>query len=325
MLSITVWDALAQAPIFPPGAPTIVSVEPGDTRVRLSFIAPASDGGSAIIEYTARCTYIRSGGYRDRGFFTISESTTGNTSPIIVETLDNSQNNQCSVRAANAAGYGPPSEVLPARPMPSRNRLFSSSSAAPYGGAANLTASFTGNFQTGTVTFSIVDSGGQFVLPGCNAVKMVASTASCLAPGSYQNQSPRTYLAAYSGDAKNDSANSTLSQVVALNNAVLSVAANPLPPAVSGRTVTLTALVKMNTPIGTVTFFDNGVPIAGCAQIAISVLPDGTDSAVANCTVTAPAADTGVKQYVATYFYPTGHVSNRVFEQVTFDLRLIVA
>jgi hypothetical protein len=78
----------------------------------------------------------------------------------------------------------------------------------------------------------------------------------------------------------------------------------------------------MTSPVGTVTFFDNAVPITGCTQLAIAILPNATDAAVATCTITAPAA---TKTYVATYFYPAGHVSGRVLEQTTFDLRTISA
>ena len=110
---------------------------------------------------------------------------------------------------------------------------------------------------------------------------------------------------------------------MAVNSAVLTVAATPLPPIVSGRTSTLTALVKMRSPAGTVTFFDNGVPVTGCAQQALSLLPDSVDAAVATCIVVAPVVASGVKQYTATYFYPSGHVSGRVFEQTTYDLRVV--
>ncbi|MCY7387628.1 MAG: hypothetical protein LH481_06135, partial [Burkholderiales bacterium] len=86
---------------------------------------------------------------------------------------------------------------------------------------------------------------------------------------------------------------------------------------------TLTALVKMSSPVGRVTFFDNGVPVTGCAQLSLAILPDAVDSAVANCTVTASSSTTGSKQYVVSYFYPAGHISGRVFEQVSFDMRVV--
>jgi hypothetical protein len=79
----------------------------------------------------------------------------------------------------------------------------------------------------------------------------------------------------------------------------------------------------MASPAGSVTFFDNGAAITGCAQIAVTAVPDASDAAVASCTLTAPAAANNVKQYVVNYFYPAGHVSGRVSEQAAFDLRVV--
>ena len=186
-----------------------------------------------------------------------------------------------------------------------------------------LIASVTGNGQTGTVAFGVSTSNGLVPLPGCGAVTLIAGMSSCVVPGNFQNQNPRTYLATYSGDTSNAAASTSYAQLVALNSAVLTVSANPLPPIVSGRTATLTALIKMNSPVGTVTFFDNTVPISGCSQLPIAVLPDSTDAAVANCSLPAPTSASGTKQYVVTYFYPAGHVSGRVFEQTNFDVRLV--
>ena len=190
---------------------------------------------------------------------------------------------------------------------------------AGYGAPITLVASVTGNNQTGTVAFSVSTANGPVSLPGCDAVRLVAGQALCNAPGSYQNQNPRLYLATYSGDGANAPASTSLAQVVALTTAVLSVSSNPLQPVVTGRSTVITALIKMNSPVGSVTFFDNGVAVTGCAQTPIAILPDATDSAVATCVLPAPAA--GTKQYVVTYFYPAGHVSGRVFEQANFDLR----
>ena len=208
-------------------------------------------------------------------------------------------------------------------PAPAPIVLTSSASAAPYGAPVTLSAAFSRIGQGGTVTFSVVTADGQIELTGCSKVPVIAAVASCIASGAYQNQPLRQYIATYSGDPSNAAAKTSFSQAVSTNTAVLTVAAAPLPPIASGRTTTLTALVRMSNPVGAVTFTDNGVPITGCSQKPITLLPDATDSAVANCTSTAPAATSGVKQYVATYFYPTSHVSGKVSEQTTFDLRVV--
>ena len=302
--------SVTPAPIVPPNPPTITAASAGNSQAIISFTPPTLNGGSAITGYTATCN---PGGI----------TATAVASPITVIGLANNTTYTCSVTANNSAGPSLPLSTVTVTPTNVPITLGSTATVAAYGAEVTLMASVTGNGQTGTVAFIVITNDGPVALPGCRAVKLIAGTASCTSPGAYQNQNPRQYLATYSGDANNPLAGASLSQVVAVNSAVLTVAAYPLPPIVTGRTTTLTALVKMNSPVGTVTFSDNGVPITGCTQAAIAMLPDATDSAVATCTVTAPTATSGVRQYVATYFYPTGHVSGRVSEQANFDLRVV--
>ncbi len=300
------------APIVPPAAPTIGSAAPGNTLAIITFTPPAFNGGSAITGYTASCV---------TGALP-AVTGTATSSPITVNGLTNNSLYACTVSATNIAGTGLPSAAASVTPRNVPIALTSTTNVAGYGDAIRLIATVTGNGQTGTVSFSVITTGGAVVLPGCSAVPLVSGMAACNAPGSFQNINPRLYSATYSGDATNGAASIGFSQVVALNSAVLSVSSNPLPPIVTGRTVVLTALVKMSSPVGTVTFFDNAVPITGCTQTAIALLPDAIDAAVATCTVTVPAAASGIKQYVVSYFYPAGHVSGRVFEQTNYDLRV---
>ena len=58
LLSLFAASANAQAPIVPPGAPTIVSVTPGYAKVLITVAAPLSDGGSVITGYTANCLNV---------------------------------------------------------------------------------------------------------------------------------------------------------------------------------------------------------------------------------------------------------------------------
>ncbi len=297
-------------PILPPGAPAIGSVSPGNALAIIAFVAPANNGGSAITGFTTTCNPGA-----------ISVNTAG--SPVIVVGLINSTTYNCSVTATNIAGTGLPSAAVTVTPINATITLSSTTSVAAYGAPVTLLASVAGNSQTGTVAFNVGTGNGPVVLPGCNAVPLVNGLASCTAPGTYQNQNPRQYGAAYSGDSSNGPASASMSQIVATNTAVLSVAANPLPPIVSGRTTVLTALIKMSSPAGTVTFFDNGVPVTGCVQTPLSMLPDATDSAVVNCTVVAGSSSSGIRQYAATYFYPAGHISGKVVETATIDVRVI--
>ncbi len=299
------------APVAP-GAPTIIAVSASNAQATLTFIAPASNGGSSITAYTASC---------NPG----AVSATSATSPVTVNGLANSVTYSCTVTATNSVGTGSPSAPVTVTPSSSSISLTSTTNIAPYGASVNLIASLGGIGLTGTVSFSVVTNNGAILLPGCETVKLVSGTANCTTPGTYQKQNPRQYVAAYSGDPNNAAGSASYSQAVSQNNAVLSVAALPLPPIVTGRSVTLTALVKMTSPTGSVTFADNGIALAGCAQTALSLVPDAVDSAVATCTITAPVAASGVKQYLVTYFYPAGHLSGKVSEQITYDLRVVAS
>ena len=295
-----------------PGAPINGSASRTSTQAVITFTPPAANGGSAIIAYTATC---------NPGSLTA----TATASPITVNGLASEVTYTCSVRATNSAGTGLSSNGVTLAALAQPITLTSNIASAPYGAAVTLIASVSTANPTGTVTFKVLTTNGHVVIPGCSAMPLVVRVANCIAPGSFQTQNPRQFLASYTGDQNNPPADAFFSQTVAFNPAVLSVAASPLAPIVSGRTTTLTALVKMNNPAGSVTFFDNGVPIASCTGSALSMLPDAVDAAVATCAITAPVAASGVKQYVVTYFYPAGHPSGRVFEQVPFDLRVSAA
>lgn len=90
-----------------PSAPTITSAVPGDGSISLTFAKPASDGGSAIVSYTGRCSPSAGTG--------VSRSAT--TSPIVVTGLTNGTLYTCTVSAGNAAGTGPLSEATSSTPV----------------------------------------------------------------------------------------------------------------------------------------------------------------------------------------------------------------
>ncbi|MEO8101611.1 MAG: Ig domain-containing protein [Betaproteobacteria bacterium] len=112
----------------------------------------------------------------------------------------------------------------------------------------------------------------------------------------------------------------------ASNVATLSTSVNPLLPAFAGRDLTLTTLVRMLSPAGTVTFAENGVAPAGCAQRSVSLLADATDAAIATCTLTAPTAPaSGNRQIVITYTYPPNHPSGRTSELASIDIPFVTS
>ena len=87
-----------------PGAPTIGATIPGDGQGSVSFTAPTSNGGSAIISYTAICG---------------ANSVTGLASPITVTGLVNNTSYVCSVVATNAVGPGAASATASVTPSAS--------------------------------------------------------------------------------------------------------------------------------------------------------------------------------------------------------------
>lgn len=98
-----------------PDAPTIGAATPGNNSASIAFTAPANDGGSPILSYTASCT---------PGVHTAS----GGASPITVSGLTNNTTYSCSVTATNAAGTSAPSGTVNVTPI------------APFGAPANLLA-----------------------------------------------------------------------------------------------------------------------------------------------------------------------------------------
>ena len=86
-------------PFTTPGAPQHLRGEPGDAQVTLTWDAPTSDGGSAILRYEVAVD--DSGTWIDAGL-DLEETVTG---------LTNGQRYAFAVRAVNAAGTGPAATV----------------------------------------------------------------------------------------------------------------------------------------------------------------------------------------------------------------------
>jgi mono/diheme cytochrome c family protein len=88
-----------------PGAPTLNTATAGDTKITLAFTAPASNGGSAITQYTATCG--------------AAPSVNGTGSPMVVTGLTNGMAYSCSVSATNAFGTSGTSNSMMATPVAS--------------------------------------------------------------------------------------------------------------------------------------------------------------------------------------------------------------
>ena len=84
-------------PATVPDAPTIVATKAGHARVKVSFKAPASNGGSDITSYTVTSN--------------AGQTASGQSSPITVKGLTNGTAYTFTVTTANKIGTGPPSSA----------------------------------------------------------------------------------------------------------------------------------------------------------------------------------------------------------------------
>lgn len=123
-----------------PGAPTDLSLTPGNGQLTASFTAPASNGGSAITNYE----YSTNGG----STFTAVNPASTSTS-IVITGLSNGTSYNVQVRAVNAAGSGTATATVAGTPAaPSSPTIsvspatFASALSTTYG-TSSSTASFT--------------------------------------------------------------------------------------------------------------------------------------------------------------------------------------
>lgn len=124
-----------------PGAPVIGTAIGGNGAAQIAFTPPASNGGSAILSYTATCG---------------SASQTGTASPIEVTGLTNGVTYTCSVTATNAVGPSADSGSVSVMPK-----------GAPQ--APSLTAVQPAD-SSATLTFSAPSSDGGDPITGYTAV-----------------------------------------------------------------------------------------------------------------------------------------------------------
>ncbi len=128
-------------PVVPPGWPTGVTAYAGNAQATVSFLAPASNGGSAILNYTVTSS---------PGNFTA----TGSTSPITVTGLHNNTYYTFTVTATNAVGAGavsaPSNSVRPHSPAPPGPPTAVAATA----GNGQATVSFTAPASNGGSTIS---------------------------------------------------------------------------------------------------------------------------------------------------------------------------
>ena len=91
----TIVDPVIAVRLVRPGAPTLGPVTGGNASASVIFTAPATNGGSPILDYTATCNSSNGGA---------ASSATSNGSPLAVAALTNDRAYNCTVTARNAVG-----------------------------------------------------------------------------------------------------------------------------------------------------------------------------------------------------------------------------
>jgi hypothetical protein len=244
----------------------------------------------------------------------------------------------CSVQASQTGNgnYQAAPNVTQSFNVGGALRLDTSATLASYAEIITLTAYVSGNNVTGNITFSIDNGNKPGVIPACGNVPVVGGVAICLVPSSYQTANPLGYTARFSGDANNVAASVTNVQSILLDNAVLTLSNDLVSPVVVGTQTTVTALIRMRQPVGTVTFYERvvpadapasvftDVPLKDCINLPMVLLSDSTDAATASCPITARGSPR--PPIVALYSYPAAHISGRtsetrILQYTTRDIR----
>ncbi|HUR56486.1 MAG TPA: tail fiber protein, partial [Opitutaceae bacterium] len=146
-----------------PDAPIIGLATAGNGSGSITFSAPAFDGGSPIVGYTATCS---------PGFATASNT----VSPIVVGGLVNGTAHTCTVTATNAIGTSTASAASNAiTPIGPQAITFNNPGAQNFGTSPTLTASASSGL---TVTFSSSTSGVCTITAGGVLTFVTAGTCS---------------------------------------------------------------------------------------------------------------------------------------------------
>jgi hypothetical protein len=118
----------------------------------------------------------------------------------------------------------------------------------------------------GTVTFSV----NGVAVTGCQNVKLSSDEASCTIP--FPVSGSFTVAAGYSGDPKFP--NTSVSSVQIVTKGATSLKITPSSSVSAGTQVTYKAAISATsgtgTPTGTVSFTENGSPVAGCQNLGLS-------------------------------------------------------
>lgn len=157
-----------------PGAPSLDSHVRTATELRLSFTAPASDGGAAILDYTATC---------QPGALTATVTTAA--TPVVIGGIDEAPAYTCTMTARNDVGTGTASNALTIAPRSTTDLAVASSNGVTYvpgGSVVSYTVGLRNQGATAVTGAHLVDTltGGGSATWTCSS----SDGASCPASGS---------------------------------------------------------------------------------------------------------------------------------------------
>jgi hypothetical protein len=323
----TIIDPVIPVQLQGPGTPAIGQAGAGNASASVAFTAPAGNGGSPILDYTATCTSTNGG---------VMGSATGAGSPLSVTGLSNNKTYTCSVAARNIVGSSLASAasnaVIPPG-KPAAILTYTGATSAKPGASITLTATI----KTGSGS-PISGRKVSFLLNGTTYT--ATSNSSGLA--SKDAKAPTTpgiypITVSFDGDATYASAATTASLA---DRQATSISYGGPTTAIAGSSITFSATLKTSSgtalPGRTVTFTLNGTAYTGVtnasgAATASAAAPATTGSfpigiTFAGDSTAAPSsASASLKVTIGSALTYTGATTAHRGKSVVLSARLLAA
>ena len=254
----------------------------GDSVTLTATVSQSAAGGTANFKVATTSIVGCSAQTVTAGVATCSVSSLAVASNSVTAVYSGDTNNATSTSSALAQVVNKAS---------STTSVSSQATPSAYGVSLTYTATVSPSTAAGNVAFT----DGGVSISGCTAKVLASGSTTCTVATSTVGS--HSIVATYAGNTSYlTSTSSTYSQSVTTAGTTTSVVSSLNPSTTNGGTVTFTATVAVSSGtfdnLGTVSFTDGGVTIAGCGTKAISATH-------ATCAVTGLTA--GTHSIVATY------------------------
>lgn len=303
-----------------PGAPTINSITPADTRLSVAFTAGSADSNAPISSYQ----YTLNNG---SSWINVS----GTTSPIAISGLTNGTTYSVKIRAVSIVGNGPDSNAVSGTPFTVPEEI------------ANTAISYVSSSNSVAITWEAPNNNGAAIsnyyvqifsaaVGGSPIGNCTTTGALTCSIGSLTNGT-QYYITIQSLNAAGYSNRSDPRVPVKAGTSSTTTLSVSTASTLYGQSVTETATVTSGAT-GTINFLVNGVSITGCAAVVISsnravctttAIPVGTNTLVASYSgdstygsSTSASASIEVAKNSQTISF--SDVSDKIFGGSTFSL-----